>query len=125
MITGNRCRLHRNVTLRNCKAPTPSLDAFAGAGDLNAACVQLLQVSIFHGSHVPGLAEASAEFHKAHVLETRDPQAAAASAPALTVRRADDKRSTDKQSLTSYHWAFFQVLGLLLLLMPKADGNET
>ena len=74
---------------------------------------------------MPGLAEASAEFHKAHVLETRDPQAAAASAPALTVRPADDKRSTDKQSLTSYHWHFFQVVSLLLLLMSAADGSET
>ncbi len=66
-----------------------------------------------------GLAEASTEFYRAHILGATSPSAAAAPTPALGVRRADDKRSTEKQSLTSYHWQLFQVLLPLMLCICR------
>lgn len=68
----------------------------------------LLEASIFHGSHIHGLAEASTEYYKAHVLDGAG-EVSAAATPAQAPRPKADKRNTDKQSLTSYHWQLFQV----------------
>ncbi|KAK9826274.1 hypothetical protein WJX74_005055 [Apatococcus lobatus] len=83
---------------------------------LRAACVQLLEVGIFHSSHIPGLAEASTESYHLHVSVTGE--AACAQAP----RSKPDKRSTDKQSLTSYHWQFFQALDQILSSQQQTAG---